>query len=55
MIRITAPHFCAGVVIDAKTLRVARAAPILRYMMGWDRMRVLAYADRHGWRYEMRD
>jgi hypothetical protein len=55
MIIINAPHFCASVIIDGVTLRVNKAAPVLRYMMGWDRVRVLAYADRRGWRCEMRD
>ncbi|WP_166304263.1 hypothetical protein [Bradyrhizobium sp. 2S1] len=55
MIIIDAPHFNAAVVINATSLRVMRAAPILSYMMGWDRMRVLDCAERRGWRYEMRD
>jgi hypothetical protein len=49
MIIIDAPHFYAAVVID-KTNQVVRAAPILQYMIGWDRQRVLAYADRKSWR-----
>ncbi|WP_157787984.1 hypothetical protein [Bradyrhizobium elkanii] len=47
MIIIDAPHFYAAVVVG-QTNRVIRAAPILRYMIGWDRQRVLAYADRKG-------
>jgi hypothetical protein len=48
MIVIDAPHFYAAVVIDENN-RVIRAAPILRYMMGWERPSVLAYAARKGW------
>lgn len=54
MIIIDAPHFHAAVVIDDRTLRVVRAAPILRYMIGWDRQRVIAYAAKHGWGFEAR-
>ncbi|WLA75058.1 hypothetical protein QIH77_07625 [Bradyrhizobium diazoefficiens] len=49
MIIIDAPHFHAAVVIG-HTNRVIRTAPILAYMLGWDRQRVLGYADRKGWR-----
>ncbi|VIO80089.1 hypothetical protein [Bradyrhizobium ivorense] len=48
MIIIDAPHFYGAVVIGP-TNRVIRAAPILRYMIGWDRQRVLGYADSNGW------
>lgn len=48
-IRIVAPHFTAGVVLD-DTGRVTRAAPILRYMLGWNAARVLDYAARKQWR-----
>ncbi len=49
MIIIDAPHFHAAVVIG-RFQRVERTAPILRYMIGWDRQRVLAYAERKGWK-----
>ena len=55
MITIDAPHFCAAVVIDRASLRVIRAAPILRYMIGWDRRRVMAYAERLGWHAQARE
>lgn len=47
MICIDAPHFCAAVVVENGV--VVRAAPILRYMLGWDRAKVLGYAKRKGW------
>jgi len=43
-IRIVARHFVAGVV--HRDGRVVRAAPILRYMIGWDGQRVAAYCRR---------
>jgi hypothetical protein len=46
-LQITAPHFCAGVVFGEEL--VARAAPILRYMQGWNRAQVLGYAQKKGW------
>lgn len=51
LVRITAPHFVAGVVaVDG---RVVRAAPILRYMSGWDGARLAEYARRKGWTWEV--
>jgi hypothetical protein len=50
MIRIEAPHFCAGCGIEHG--RVTWAAPILAYMVGWTEGRVLAYALRKGWKAE---
>jgi hypothetical protein len=41
MIIIFASHFCAAVVLDRQSGRVCRAAPILAYMVGWDRARVI--------------
>lgn len=55
MLRITAPHFTAGVVLRASHLvgeLVVRAAPILRYMHGWPRRRVLEFAARKKWRVD---
>jgi len=47
VVAIDAPHFCAGLVLENDL--VIRAAPILRYMVGWRRERVMAYARRKGW------
>lgn len=41
MIRIVAPHFCAGT-----------GAPILRYMRGWSEERILDYCRAKGWEAE---
>ena len=46
LLRITAPHFCAGVVVGQ------RAAPIIGYMKRWDVDKISAYARRRGWTVE---
>jgi hypothetical protein len=45
--RISGPNFCAGVVLLHG--RVIRAAPKLRYMLGWTASRVREYAAYCGW------
>jgi len=47
--RIKAPHFVAGLTFGGV---VTKAAPILRYMLGWSRGEVIAYCNRKGWRWE---
>jgi hypothetical protein len=49
--RITAPHFVAGLVLD-RSDRVTEAAPIVRFMLGWDRDRVREFVRGRGWRIE---
>lgn len=49
-IRIEAPTFVAGVCYCGDDLTSAyRVAPIVGYMRGWGRARVLAYARKRGW------
>ena len=47
MIRIIAPHFVAGIIPGE------RAAPILRYMMGWSEARIIAYCRTKGWAFQI--
>lgn len=47
LIRIDAYYFCAGVVVEDGF--VVRAAPILKYMMGWSEGRVRSYVARKRW------
>ena len=47
MLRISAPHFVAGIV------RGGDVAPILRYMKGWTLTRIKAYCDAKGWTVEV--
>jgi hypothetical protein len=51
--RITAPHFCAGVLVDALHC-VVDAAPIVRYMVGWTDERMAGYCARRGWQCSAR-
>lgn len=57
LIRIDAPHFCAGVELcDGK---VVKTAPIVKYMKGWNIQKVINYCDRitnkkKRWEWEIR-
>lgn len=51
MIRITAPHFCAGAIVEAG--RITRAAPILCYMIGWTVGQATRYATDKGGKVEV--
>ena len=53
LVRIVAPHFVAGLV--ARAGAVVRAAPIIRYMVGWTGKRVRDYCARKGWTWERCD
>jgi hypothetical protein len=48
MLIFDAPYFYAAVVLNGE--RVSRAAPILKYMVGWSVYRAIDYAERKGWR-----
>lgn len=50
LVRVVAPHFVAGVLYDEGADRVAEAAPILSYAVGWNRARLRTYVERKGWR-----
>ena len=51
MIRLVSNWFVAGLILDQHG-RVRQAAPILHYMVGWDRKRVLSVARHRGWTVE---
>jgi len=51
MIRISSKWFVAGVLFDTSG-HVYRCAPILGYMMGWDRHRVFRLARIRHWMAE---
>lgn len=46
LVRIEARGFVAGVVIGE------RAAPVVKYMVGWEMGRIRAYCAKRGWRCE---
>lgn len=52
LIRITAPHFAAGVVMDSSRM-VFKTAPILKYMKSWSLDRIQKYCKRKEWRCEL--
>lgn len=47
MVRITAPHFCAGIEVGV------RAAPILRWMLKLDLLEIFEYCAQKHWRAEI--
>lgn len=50
MIHITSTYFCAAVVLEND--RVVRAAPILKWMMGWSQQQVIQHCWNKFWKYE---
>lgn len=53
LIRITAPHFVAGLV--AQDGYVIEAAPIIKYMVRWNGAEVARYCRAKGWKWERMD
>lgn len=51
LIRISAPHFCAGVVLNEHDIAV-HGAPILRYMVGWNGKKIFDYCRYKRWVWE---
>jgi hypothetical protein len=49
---ITAPHFVAGVCMNGEFV-ATRAAPILKYMVGWDFPKIEEYVAKKKWRWEI--
>jgi hypothetical protein len=49
-LRISAPHFCAGVVL--RDQRAVMAAPIVQYMIGWWREHIEGCCESKRWRVE---
>jgi hypothetical protein len=49
MIRIDSGYFCAGV--DLEDDRVVKAAPIVKYMVGWTRRKVESYCRKKNWKF----
>ena len=47
LVRITAPHFTAGIVVKADVVIVV--PPILKYMRSWSSNRVRSYVRDRGW------
>jgi hypothetical protein len=54
LIQITAPHFCAGVVVAPNGVGRS-AAPILRYMVGWTFPQIVQYCTKKRWHVRIID
>jgi hypothetical protein len=53
IVQITAPHFCAGLIaFEGGTC--FEAAPIIRYMIGWNGQQVQDYCIKKGWTWQAR-
>ncbi len=52
LVRITAPHFCAGMTRERFGARW-RCAPILQYMADWQLSRIAAYCKIKHWKFEV--
>lgn len=50
-VRITAPHFCCGIVFRNQI--VVEAAPIVKYMKGWNGAAVEKFLKNKKWRGEI--
>lgn len=47
--QITSSYFCAGLTLNDRDI-VVRAAPILHYMVGWNKETVFAYCRKKNWK-----
>ena len=54
LLRVTAKHFVAGAIfqIQASEWVCIRAAPILKYMVGWNSKKAKEYCQKKGWEWE---
>jgi len=50
LIRIFAPYFVAGIICRNRLVVVT--APILKYMMNWSMVKVVAYCKEKGWSFQ---
>ena len=50
MIRITAPHFVAGIIYRKGKLNIC--APIIYYMQNWPLSKIFWYCRKKKWKYE---
>lgn len=53
LIRIVAPYFCCGIIVNHPKFNVC--APIIKYMSGWSKDRVISYCKSKGWNAEILD
>lgn len=48
LVQVDAPHFCAGIILEDDV--VVRAAPILKWAVGWQRNDLRRYFERKQWK-----
>jgi hypothetical protein len=53
LLRIVAPHFVAGVVVDESTRMIITAAPILRWSLGKHAGFLVKYCKKKNWSIEV--
>ena len=51
IVRILGPNFCVGAILRDHV--VVKAAPLIKYMIGWPEARLIAHCEDKGWRYEI--
>ena len=49
LIQIKAPHFVAGLILHPDKRHVVKAAPIIKYMIGWTARQVWDYSKEKNW------
>ena len=54
MLQIKGGTFTAGVVLNQNSFCV-KAAPIIKYMVGWSLAHIVKHCHNRGWRYEVVD
>lgn len=52
LVRITAPHFCAGIALSHQSAVPHHCAPILNYMRSWSPELIKKYCLQKNWKYE---
>ena len=47
LVQITSSYFCAGIILEDEVC--IRAAPIVKYMKGWDKVKIRNYCKYKNW------
>ena len=62
VIKIVAPHFVAGIIIDGahgrydyddRIVLINKCPPILKYMKSWDPKRIIRYCNKKSWFFQI--
>jgi hypothetical protein len=54
LLHVTARHFVAGAIFQIQNSQwiCVRAAPILKYMVGWNSAKAKEYCEKKGWEWQ---